>query len=113
MAIRVECYAGYRGEQEPRAFWLGDRRLEALEILDRWVGPDYRYFRIKAGDGSTYILRHEESHAHNRARSMLNLGITALEVPSPASLPTEGGRRIASCMKELMLALTTQFFGRR
>ena len=23
MSIRVECYAGYRGEQEPLAFWLG------------------------------------------------------------------------------------------
>ena len=36
MKIRVECYAGYRGEEEPRAFKLGERRFAVLEILDRW-----------------------------------------------------------------------------
>jgi len=61
MAIRVECYAGYRGEQEPRAFWLGERRLEALEILDRWLAPDHRYFKVKADDGNLYILRYDEA----------------------------------------------------
>ena len=30
MAIRVECEAGYRGDQEPVAFWLGERRLVPL-----------------------------------------------------------------------------------
>ena len=34
MGIRVECYAGYRGEQEPRAFYLGERRIEVTAILD-------------------------------------------------------------------------------
>lgn len=60
MAIRVECYCGYRGEQEPRAFWLGERRLEALEILDRWLAPEYRYFKVKADDGDAYVLRHDQ-----------------------------------------------------
>src|SRR5881392_2970641 len=36
MAIRVECYAGYRGEQEPLAFWLGGRRLVVCGIVDWW-----------------------------------------------------------------------------
>jgi hypothetical protein len=35
MPIRVECYAGYRAEQEPLAFWSGDRRLEVKGIVDR------------------------------------------------------------------------------
>jgi len=60
MEIRVECYAGYRGEQEPRAFWLGERRIAALEILDRWMAPDHRYFRIRGDDGHAYILRQDE-----------------------------------------------------
>jgi hypothetical protein len=59
--IRVECYAGYRGEQEPRAFWLGERRVAALEILDRWVAPEHRYFKVKADDGHVYILRRDEA----------------------------------------------------
>ena len=55
--ITVECYAGYRAEEEPRAFTLGERRFEVVAILDRWLSPDHRYFKIKADDGNTYILR--------------------------------------------------------
>ncbi len=60
MPIRVECYSGYRGEEEPRAFWLGDRRMEVAELLDRWLTPSCRYFKVKAQDGDAYILRHDE-----------------------------------------------------
>lgn len=60
MSIRVECYAGYRGEEEPRAFWLGNRRCEVLEIVDRWYGPDYRYFRCLGDDKDNYVLRQDE-----------------------------------------------------
>lgn len=60
MGIRVECYAGYRGEEEPRAFWLGERRLEVLELVDRWYGSDCRYYRCRADDGDAYVLRHDE-----------------------------------------------------
>lgn len=59
MQIRVECYAGYRNEEEPRAFWLGERRLEVTELVDRWLSPDHRYFKVKATDGDFYILRHD------------------------------------------------------
>jgi hypothetical protein len=59
MKIRVECYAGYRGEETPRAFWLGDNRLEVKEVLDRWLAPEHRYFKVQADDNGIYILRHE------------------------------------------------------
>lgn len=59
MKLKVECYAGYRGDEEPRAFALGERRLEVREILDRWLAPDHRYFKVAASDGDTYILRHD------------------------------------------------------
>jgi hypothetical protein len=61
MAIRVESHAGYRGEQEPRAFVLGERRLEVGEIVDRWMEPEQRWFKCRASDGNTYILRHDEA----------------------------------------------------
>ena len=54
MTIRVECYAGYRGEQEPLAFWLGERRLAVRAVVDRW-------FKVDADDGAMYILRHDEA----------------------------------------------------
>ena len=60
MAIRVECYSGYRGEQEPLAFWLGERRLVVLAIVDRWFGPEQRWFKVDAEDGNVYVLRHDE-----------------------------------------------------
>jgi hypothetical protein len=58
--IRVQCYAGYRGEQEPLAFTLGEQQLEVVAIQDRWLAPDHRYFKVAASDGDTYILRHDE-----------------------------------------------------
>jgi hypothetical protein len=61
MQIRVQCYAGHRGEEEPRALDLGDRRLDVMEIIDRWLAPEHRYFKVQADDGGVYILRHDEA----------------------------------------------------
>lgn len=57
--IRVECYAGHRGEQEPRRFWLGERPISATEIVDRWLAPEHRYFKVRGDDEGVYILRHD------------------------------------------------------
>jgi len=59
MELRVECYAGYRGEETPRAFFFGERRIEVIEVLDRWLAPDHRYFKIRGEDDNFYILRHD------------------------------------------------------
>ena len=32
LEIRVECYAGYRGEETPRRFWMGSREIPILEV---------------------------------------------------------------------------------
>ena len=56
--IRVECYAGYRGEETPRLIWLGRRKIEVTEIQDRWLAPTHRYFKIRGDDNAIYILRH-------------------------------------------------------
>ncbi len=60
MAIHVECYAGYRGDQEPLAFWLEGRRLVVRAVVDRWFAPTQRWFKVDAEDGNTYVLRHGE-----------------------------------------------------
>lgn len=59
LAVRVECYAGHRGEQEPRRFYIGERGIEVDEIVDRWLAPDHRYFRVRGSDRGSYILRHD------------------------------------------------------
>lgn len=59
--LRVECYAGYRGEETPRRFFLTERGLEVVEVIDRWLAPDHRYFKLLCDDGGTYILRHDSA----------------------------------------------------
>jgi len=59
MEIRVDCYSGYRGEETPRRFRLDDREVEIREVLDRWLDPDHRYFKVKGDDGAIYILRYD------------------------------------------------------
>lgn len=59
MKIAVECYAGHRGEEEPRAFTLGTQRIDIAEIVDRWVAPEHRYFKVRAADGRMLVLRQD------------------------------------------------------
>lgn len=59
MHIEVECYAGYRGEQTPRRFTLAGTVVEVAEVIDAWLAPDHRYFKVRAAAGDTYILRHD------------------------------------------------------
>ncbi len=59
MEIRVECYAGHRGEETPRVLLFDSRRVEVTELLDQWLAPDHRYFKVKADDGALYIIRHD------------------------------------------------------
>ena len=60
--VQVDCYAGYRGEETPRCFRLGPRRVEIRDLLDRWLAPDHRYFKVLGDDGGTYILRHDPAN---------------------------------------------------
>jgi hypothetical protein len=59
-AVRVECHAGHRGEETPRRFSLGgDRSIEVIEMVDAWLAPDHRYFKLRGDDGASYILRND------------------------------------------------------
>jgi hypothetical protein len=57
MEIAVECYAGYRGEETPRRFSIGERSVQVARVIDRWMTPDHRYFRLEDDDGRVYVLR--------------------------------------------------------
>jgi hypothetical protein len=59
MHIKVECYAGYRGEETPRRFCIGGHDQNVAEIIDRWLAPDHRYFKLKTDDHSIWIIRHD------------------------------------------------------
>lgn len=76
MLLRVECYAGYKADQRPLRFSFvtapgkPDLRLarsavsrgrtyQVTEVLDRWYGPDYECFKVRADDHNLYVLRHQ------------------------------------------------------
>lgn len=59
MKVRVVCYEGYRAAETPRAFTIGERRLEVTSVHDRWRGEDHEYVKLDASDGNRYILRHD------------------------------------------------------
>jgi len=61
MNLKVDCYAGYRGEETPRRFEADGRRVEVVEVIDRWSGPDHRFFEVRGDDGMRYVLRHDEA----------------------------------------------------
>lgn len=58
MEIKVHCYAGYRGEETPRRLIMGERHIAVRSVVDRWLAPDHRYFKIIGDDGGHYIIRH-------------------------------------------------------
>jgi hypothetical protein len=59
LRLHVETYAGYRAEESPRAFVLGRRRVEVVEVIDRWLALQHRYFKVRGDDGDIYILRYD------------------------------------------------------
>lgn len=60
LSLQVECYAGYRAEQRPNRFTLRGTTFEITDVEDQWYEPSATYFRVRAGDGNLYILRHDE-----------------------------------------------------
>ena len=58
-ALRVECYAGHRGDAEPRRLHIGRREVLVTEIIDRWLDPRHRYFKLRGDDGGIYLLRQD------------------------------------------------------
>jgi len=84
LPVRVECYAGYRGEETPRCFHIGNRRVEVVDILDRWLAPEHRYFKLCAGDGDVYILRHDVAGGRWE--------LTMFEAGGCSKLPPKGSR---------------------
>ena len=61
MLLKVACYSGYKGEERPVHFWLGDTCLEVETIEDRWYSPGATYFRVLVTDGDRYVLCHLEA----------------------------------------------------
>lgn len=52
-------------EAVPRRFWFASaeggfengEHIDVSEVLDRWLAPDHRYFKVRDRRGDIYILR--------------------------------------------------------
>jgi hypothetical protein len=62
MRIQVEQHPTDHGMPMPRRLHFDGHRVDVLETLDQWCGPDYRYIKVRAHDG-LYILRFDETRA--------------------------------------------------
>ena len=65
-SIEVERYAGVKADETPRRFTLNEHTIEVDEVLDRWYQvesqpewPRADYFKVRAVDGSDYLLKHD------------------------------------------------------
>jgi hypothetical protein len=58
MRIQIEPHANLRAA--PRSLFRGERRIDIIEIMDQWYGPDYRYVKVRAHDNSVYIIHFDE-----------------------------------------------------
>jgi len=57
----VECYAGFRYPERPRAFLWGGERVAVEEIKRQWRTPSGLIFRVCATDGRRFTLAHNEA----------------------------------------------------
>jgi hypothetical protein len=57
--LRVDCDAGHCGDSEPRRLHIGQRAVAVTEIIDRWLDPGHRYFKLRGDDGGVYLLRQD------------------------------------------------------
>ena len=61
MQLIVESYSGYKADERPIKFWLGKRPFFVESVEDQWRGMDAMFFRIRADDDNTYVLKYVES----------------------------------------------------
>ncbi len=61
MRIKVKTYSGYKAEERPFFFTIGEKELRVEELLDRWYGEDHEYFKLRADDNCIYIIRYNRN----------------------------------------------------
>jgi hypothetical protein len=67
--VCVMAYSGYRGEETPKAFMLGGKRIEVVEIQKRWIEEatgdraTKRFFEVKGSDGGIHKIFYDEKTA--------------------------------------------------
>lgn len=58
MDIHVECYAGFKADERPLRFRVGDEVHFVEEVIERWRGLDGEFFRVRTDGDLVYVLQH-------------------------------------------------------
>ncbi|RPJ60179.1 MAG: hypothetical protein EHM23_11330 [Acidobacteria bacterium] len=59
--FQVECYAGYRGDESPRAVVIRGKRYPVTSILQQWQEPGGRYFKLRLRGGDECAVFHDDA----------------------------------------------------
>jgi hypothetical protein len=81
MLVCVETYSDRDGNEVPCRLHLDVRTVDFAEVIDRWHGEDYCYFKVKSRAGDLYILRFDEDCAE--------WGLTMFKSAQPHAVPRE------------------------
>jgi hypothetical protein len=65
--IEVQAYAGHRGEESPRAYFMHGKRIEVMKIIGEWIeekgdsGQRFRCFKVRGVDWRIRVLCYDEA----------------------------------------------------
>lgn len=57
--IDIVAYSGYKANERPLYFVLGEKRVGVKAIMKRWIDEDHDYFQVLAEDGKTYVIKRD------------------------------------------------------
>ncbi len=61
MSTTVECYAGHRYPERPRAFLWEEERVAVEAVEHSWRTPSGPAFRVRTADGRRFTLVYDEA----------------------------------------------------
>ena len=63
--IDIVTHSGFKADEYPEAFTWQGKKYTIEAIIDRWYeggvkagSPELNYFKVRAGNGSQYLIRH-------------------------------------------------------
>ena len=57
MNLKVHSYSGYKADEYPVSFTLDGCHYKVEEIVDRWFGEEYDYFKVEVVGGRQHLLK--------------------------------------------------------
>lgn len=60
--IQVVTYSGYKADERPFKIVIGGVAMEVTEIVDRWYGEDFDYFKVRVNSGAVHLIGRHRTH---------------------------------------------------